>query len=148
LSKSKNDIIWWIKEYCEEEKVEPVKKIIKMALENQYNPDVTGKSKGWCLNPIYCAVNTFILNDTFKKGINYAYHYGGDSDTNMCVAGALLGAFYGYDEMYAKEKNNIHTLIECSTDLGDVKRPDQYLAYQIPQRARELYEIFGKNFGG
>ena len=52
----------------------------------------------------------------------------GDTDTNAAIAGALLGAFYGYDKMVENEttKTNIQIMLNVDTSKGDFVRPPQY----------------------
>ena len=52
----------------------------------------------------------------------------GDTDTNAAIAGALLGAFYGFEEISSNSitYNNINILLNCDSKTGDIVRPDIY----------------------
>lgn len=56
--------------------------------------------------------NTFyelLNNDSYEESIINIIKRGGDTDTNCAIAGALLGAYYGYskiDPRWIKEINN------------------------------------------
>ena len=52
----------------------------------------------------------------------------GDTDTNAAIAGALLGAFYGLDEIRSDPvtNDNIQVLLKCDSRKGDIVRPKKY----------------------
>jgi ADP-ribosylglycohydrolase len=52
----------------------------------------------------------------------------GDTDTNAAIAGALLGAYYGYDKIIENDitRENIDILLKCDTTQGDIVRPYDY----------------------
>lgn len=52
----------------------------------------------------------------------------GDTDTNAAIAGALLGAYYGYEEMIKNEqtKTNVEILMKSDSSRGDIYRPPRY----------------------
>lgn len=43
---------------------------------------------------------------------------GGDTDTNLAIVGATIGAKYGFSALYELEKANIDILISCDTTGG------------------------------
>ena len=55
----------------------------------------------------------------------------GDTDTNASIAGALLGAFYGYEKITENEitKENMNIMMNCDSTKGDIIRP---LIYKLP----------------
>lgn len=52
----------------------------------------------------------------------------GDTDTNAAIAGALLGAFYGLEEIRSDPvtNSNIEVLMKCDSRNGDIVRPKKY----------------------
>ena len=52
-----------------------------------------------------------------------------DTDTNAAIAGALLGAYYGYSNMLNDPINqeNIDVLLSCNPNEADIKRPVRYV---------------------
>ena len=90
---------------------------------------VDKSKKGWCVYALYLAFYAFIHFDSYHEGINYVIREGGDTDTNACIAGYLLGAYYGMDGMISDPvtKENIKILMLCSTDQSTKPRPDQYI---------------------
>ena len=98
--------------------------------------------KGWIIHALYCAVY-FYVNDvnTFQEGIDWIIgkHLDSDTDTNACVAGAVLGAKIGYEKMIQEEKTsqNITSMINSSS-----KRPEKYKpSYMIPLILRLVVEV-------
>jgi len=55
----------------------------------------------------------------------------GDTDTNASIAGALLGAFYGYEKITENEitKENMNIMMNCDSTKGDIVRP---VIYKLP----------------
>jgi ADP-ribosyl-[dinitrogen reductase] hydrolase len=56
---------------------------------------------GHCLHTLRLALWAVRNADSFEDGIDRVIRTGGDTDTNACVAGALLGARFGIDEIPA-----------------------------------------------
>ena len=53
-----------------------------------------------CLgSALWCLRQVFVGQETFKSAMTKLIMCGGDADTNGAVAGALMGAFYGYDQL-------------------------------------------------
>jgi ADP-ribosyl-[dinitrogen reductase] hydrolase len=58
----------------------------------------------------------------FKQAILETLVMGGDTDTNACIVGGLLGAYHGLDGI---PKGPLAKLIDCNTQKGQ-SRPDAY----------------------
>jgi ADP-ribosyl-[dinitrogen reductase] hydrolase len=58
----------------------------------------------------------------FKQAIIETLAMGGDTDTNACIVGGLLGAFNGFDEL---PKVPLTRLLDCDTQKGQ-PRPEVY----------------------
>lgn len=46
---------------------------------------------------------------------------GGDTDTNCCILGALIGASDGYENILTQEKRN--KVLQCKADRQEMFRP-------------------------
>ena len=60
------------------------------------------RSGGYVLDTLTAAIWCLANTDTFADCVLTAVNLGDDSDTTACVAGALAGAFYGYDAIPAE----------------------------------------------
>lgn len=96
----------------------PIK--IKVLLQSQ-------ETKGWCLTALTAALWGLFQFEDYKSAIDTIIKCNGDTDTNAAITGCLLGAFYG-KEIFEHEttKNNIQVLLNCDTQVGDLKRPPEY----------------------
>jgi len=56
---------------------------------------VDGKDRGFVLNTVELAFSALASAATLEEGLVAVVSRGGDTDTNACVAGALLGARFG-----------------------------------------------------
>jgi ADP-ribosylglycohydrolase len=88
-------------------------------------------NKGWCVHGLFCAL--YGLNKAIKGGemldiLSEIISWGGDTDTNACIAGAMLGAFFGFNNMNSEEKlrQNIEILLNSNWQDGDLDRPQKY----------------------
>ena len=101
-----------------------------------------GRNKGWCMHGIYCAIVGLLHYNSYTEAINAIINFGGDTDTNACIAGAVLGAYYGYDLVYNEQKSNIDIMLNCTTEKGDKPRPKKYRVTDLENVVRDLYDIF------
>ncbi len=96
---------------------------------NEKWPKITGKSKGWCLNGLYCTLICLTHFTTYEACMSWVIqHPNSDADTNACIAGAVMGAFFGYEALN-KEKltaYNIHMVRTCDTTTGQMPRHPMY----------------------
>lgn len=143
--KSKKTIQKKIKEMIE---FEELKLAYDQACNNTFR-DVT-INKGHIVNAYYCAFYGLFQFDNYKDAIDAIICLGpiqnepakiavkgkwkkteiivGDTDTNAAIAGALLGAFYGYNKIVENEttKTNMQIMLEADTTKGDFVRAPQY----------------------
>ena len=144
-------------DFSKKEILEESKKLIKHELisiafeqahKNEFR-DVT-KNRGHVIHSFYCAFWGLFNFDNYKSAIDSIIALSdkpgvqakickegkwkkndirvGDTDTNAAIAGALLGAFYGYEEISSNSitYNNINILLNCDSKTGDIVRPDIY----------------------
>lgn len=121
---------------------EIVSRVYENSLNGKIMPEVSSPFKGWCLCAYSLAVYAFNKNWTFAEAFAFLASLKGDMDTNMCVTGALMGAFFGFKELYAQQSDNIQTLMRCTTEGGDLPRPLDYRTTQIPKLAKKLAVVF------
>ena len=57
------------------------------------------KASGWVRVALSYSIHFLICAKSFKKSIEFIISAKGDTDTNACIMGGLLGAFYGYDSL-------------------------------------------------
>jgi len=111
--------------------------------------DVT-VNRGHIINAYYCAFWGLFQFNNYKDAIDAIICLGpeegqkakigikgkwkkteiivGDTDTNASIAGALLGAFYGYEKITENEitKENMNIMMNCDSTKGDIIRPPIY----------------------
>lgn len=96
--------------------------ILKEYLLKAYNGEdvnVDTKQKGWVVFGFYCAFYGLFQFDSYKEAIDEIIRKGGDTDTNACIAGGLLGAFYGYSNLFDEERENIITMTEANYSIEE-----------------------------
>lgn len=81
--------------------------------------DLTGNTKGWVLNALYCAFYGWYQFDTYQQAIDTIIKFGGDTDTNAAIAGALIGATIGYDQMMKEDRTAYNINIIRNLDLSN-----------------------------
>ena len=88
--------------------------------------DVTVNS-GWVAHAIYLLVRGWIAiqnsRNSYSSVINWVIEQGGDTDTNACIVGSLLGFYLGEDYMTSEDaitSENIKILLEMDTSEGDL----------------------------
>lgn len=96
------------------------------ASHNADGPQTTGRSKGWCLNGLYCTFVCLIHFKTYEKAMAWiVQHSDSDTDTNACIAGAVLGALfsiregetYGIQYLHGTDMRYHHRRNAARTDL-------------------------------
>lgn len=105
--------------------LEEVQNAITQGQKQEYR-DVT-EMKGWVLHGLYCAFYALFSKKKFHYKLDNIIKKGGDTDTNACIAGALIGAQYGLDKMLTNETTatNISILLEVDTKT-EIPRPYEY----------------------
>lgn len=84
------------------------------------------KNKGWCLKSLYITIYCFVKFNSYTEAINYIIKQKGDTDTNACIAGYVLGSYYGYNKIKKEQKDNLNKIFSCTTKNGDFIRPEKY----------------------
>lgn len=85
--------------------------------------DMTAVGKGWVLHGLYCAVWGFFALDTYQDTIDTIILLGGDTDTNAAIAGAIQGAFIGYNGLAKEHRTSKNIEIVRNADFGTGDTP-------------------------
>lgn len=112
------------------------------------NYDGKKKVRGWVCTSFYTAISSLysIVKDpnlTYPDVIKWVIELGGDTDTNACISGALIGALLGYRSLYKDEttKDNLQIMI-TSTSRGSVyERPPEYQLSDSMAIAKSLHAL-------
>ena len=101
--------------------------------------------KGWVLHSFYLALLSYLVFNNYRAAIDWVIKHGGDTDTNAAIAGALMGASIGYNEMMNDEptKGNLAIILACTTQDSHYKRP----AYYLPQDFLTVTSTLVKQYG-
>jgi ADP-ribosylglycohydrolase len=101
--------------------------------------DVT-VNKGRFSNALYCSYMSLRDTFTFYDGIQKVISSGGDTDTNASIAGALLGAFYGFNRMKENSQFNedLRIMLDRNPLEGDFPRPVEYGPQLVKRLIAEL----------
>lgn len=65
-------------------------------------------SSGYTLHTLEAAAWSFVTTDCFEDAVVRAANLGDDADTVAAVCGTLAGAFYGYDEIPGRWRDQLH----------------------------------------
>lgn len=102
--------------------------------------DIT-QNKGWVAHAIYCLFFSWRQASenlsTISEILDKIIRMGGDTDTNACIAGSLLGVYYGERKMREdfRTSSNLSILLSADTNQGDFPFQDQY----HPSKALEMF---------
>lgn len=91
---------------------------IKVIFE-QENRDIM-TNKGWCVHSLWCAIYCLKNFDNFEKAMKWVITSQRGSDTNASIAGALLGAYLGFDEIMSHSKSKYNYELICKVNNIDV----------------------------
>lgn len=99
-------------------------------------------NKGYVCHGFYCAMKCMKMdfNDAMRWIITQPST---DTDTNACIAGALLGAIYGFDKLKSDPDTeyNINKVINCDSSIGPTPRPKEYSPHDFYQLTETLYQL-------
>ena len=125
---------------------------IREALEQVSRGEVRNVSptRGWVVHGIYCAFVVMANYGrkksfrSFRQAIDWVIRLGGDTDTNGAIAGGLLGAYIGFNQMIEDKvtHDNIFILLNHDPSQGDFPRADKYHPKTMYEVSRQLAEIY------
>lgn len=130
--------------------------VIDEALDGR-DRDVTGKTKGWVLHGLYCALYSLLYFDGWKASIDWVIGLGGDTDTNAAIAGGLMGSFLGFTSMIGVEtdyerteeqhvtSNNVSVLLDIDWSDSDIEPPTEFKLDDLEFLVEELFDLWVSN---
>ena len=98
---------------------------------NEERPELCRHQIGWVLKALQNAFYELLYGKSFEDSLVHTVMAGGDTDTNGCIAGALLGSYYGPDHI---PNRWIQTVINCKTS-----RPQEYQSQDILKLATDIF---------
>jgi hypothetical protein len=107
---------------------------------------ISGNTKGWCLHSLYCAFMALLYYNNYTDAMEWIIKGNllSDTDTNACIAGALLGASLGFDAIMSDEitKNNFEVLLNVNTEDLVPAIPQKYFPCDFYILTQQAYDIF------
>lgn len=107
--------------------------------------------KGWVGNAFSIAFEAFVRFQDFPSAMRWIIEEKkGDTDTNAAIAGALLGAYYGFDSLMQDPvtQQNWDTIRSVDTGEGDNPRPERYLPSVATDLIDGLHAVARKELFG
>ena len=74
---------------------------------------------------------------SYKKAVLETLAKGGDTDTNACIVGGLIGALHGVEKLPPESVSN---MMSCNTDNGQ-PRAEKYTVKPVVRNLRELCRV-------
>ena len=95
---SASSLYQFIQNKAQEMNVDPT---LFNAIESADEPSwvIKNENIGWVLVAFQNALHQLLFADNFEEALVKTVGYGGDTDTNAAICGAILGAVYGIDEI-------------------------------------------------
>ncbi len=114
-------------------------KFVLDQVEKREHRDIT-ENRGWCLHALWCSMIVITSFTNYSEAMNWVItsQPGSDTDTNGCIAGALLGAILGFEIMRSESltSRNIEIMLNVNS-----ARPAEYTLqdfYQLTELAATL----------
>lgn len=124
-----------VREKVEQASLNDIENCFRDALTQEYNRNLE-ENKGWCVASLSVALWAALHFQTLHDGVVAVIRLGGDTDTNACIAGSILGAMYGEDLCLSHDQTfaNFKVISDCTAMItsgkyGEMKqtaRPVQY----------------------
>lgn len=112
---------------------------------NRVSRQIQGRNKDWVVNTLYCALIGLMYCTSYKEALQWVVNIGdSDTNTNGSVLGALVGAYYGYQELCVDDdtKYNVDLILNLDTSTADHKRPPEYTLHDFEEVTQQLYDKF------
>jgi ADP-ribosylglycohydrolase len=97
--------------------------------------------KGWCLHAFWCASHCLSKYRSFTEAIAWiiSENPGSDTDTNAAIAGALLGAHLGYQQMISEPDvaENLAIMMGVKTN-----RPAAYSPFDLEDLVDQTVAVY------
>lgn len=154
LMKQKVSDIWTYALKLSETAPDPVKYAFSCITERKTMPFVTNtqgkKVKGWVVIGFYCAMMclSLLASDSppsYEDCMRWVISNGGDTDTNACIAGGLVGAAVGYDVLAANPQTmqNLNTMMASTSGAAptEVPRPPDYQLVDLIHNIQQIHNL-------
>ena len=96
---------------------------------------------GWVLNALQNAFYQLAHAKSLEEGLVDTVGMGGDSDTNGCIAGALLGAAYGRRAIPKQWERSVLGCVPTRENGAAHPRPEEYWPVDALELARDLLAV-------
>lgn len=100
--------------------------------------------KGFVLAALWVAFRSLKrnidLNESIGDTLRRVVNFGGDTDTNAAITGALLGAYHGFDKLKFTEAANFTVLMNVQYDYCTIKNVDNLTPRQLPTVFQTLFQ--------
>jgi ADP-ribosylglycohydrolase len=90
---------------------------------------------GWAKIAFSLAFHHLFQESTFTAAMRQTLLLGGDTDTNACIVGAMMGARYGASAIPAEWREAV---LGCDTSKGPQPRPADYSAANLEKKIKHL----------
>lgn len=80
------------------------------------------KKSGWVRIAFTYAIHYLLANKSFKESLANILRLKGDTDTNACIAGGLMGSYYGFQSIETEFGKQIEIIQTWRPK--NVKRPE------------------------
>lgn len=122
----------------------PEVQVVMTQVEQRQARDIV-ENRGWCLHALWCAMMALTSFGNYAEAMEWviASQPGSDTDTNGCIAGALIGALIGFQAMQSEPTTgqNIEILLHADIANGPTPRPAEYTPhdfYTLTEAAHQL----------
>lgn len=107
-------------------------------LKNDLPRNIGGRDKGMAVHALWCSLKGLFMDECYEKTIRWVITQGGqhgvgDTDTNAAIAGALIGARYGWTKLMKSKltRYNWNAVINAANDItGPIKT---YVPYDFDE---------------
>lgn len=106
----------------------------------QQQPRNLKEQKGWILNAFYCVLVALIFNGGLQDFYDWLIPQRGDTDTNACIAGAIIGVKLGFNQILLedKTKHNWTMVINCNISNSELDTRPVYQGQDLSQYLQQL----------
>jgi len=113
--------------------------IARSAVMRPTDSECGGGNQGWVLIALQLAFYHLLHAESFRAGVEDTVARGGDTDTNGCIVGGMLGVLFGFDGIPVSWREMV---IICCPGAGSPRpRPEIYWPSKAVGLADAIYAI-------
>lgn len=109
--------------------LDPLQSEVGCWLDDAINGNIQDASRmiGFVRHGFTRAFHHLARGSKLREALSHTLDAGGDTDTNACIVGGLLGAYWGIDEIAGNSRTGpmLEAVLNCDTSLGQ-SRPARY----------------------